>query len=79
MRVNVYAEEITDRVEIVKKTIDGKEYIGIRMYLYMPVTKPHGHIRGPFMHHKDDDDSSAITFWGDNLHSLFISLASLTE
>jgi len=63
MRVNIYAEEMTDRVEIVKKG----EFTGIRFYLYLPVTVSEGisqQIRGPFIHHPGDDDSSAITFWG---------------
>lgn len=38
MRVNVYAEEMTDRVEIVeKKTANGK-FTGLRIYLELPVT-----------------------------------------
>jgi hypothetical protein len=61
MRVNIYAEEMTNRVELVEK--DG--FTGIRFYLYLPVTLPNGHqASGPFMHRKDDDDSSAVTFWG---------------
>jgi hypothetical protein len=65
MRVNVYAEEITQRIEIVEK--DG--FTGIRFYLYLPVTIPQNHggvttYRGPFQHHPGDDDSSAVTFWG---------------
>ena len=68
MRVNVYAEEITDRVELVKKTTADGEFTGVRFYLELPVTIPiHNEsmqIRGPFLHSKDDDDSSAVTFWG---------------
>jgi hypothetical protein len=67
MRVNVYAEEMTDRVEIVEK--DG--FTGVRFYLYMPVSAPNtgqGHepawYKGPFIHREGDDDSSAVTFWG---------------
>lgn len=70
MRVNVYAEEITDRVEIIeKKTPDGT-FTGVRFYLELPVTIPtthgNGHMeyRGPFKHKPDDDDSAAVTFWG---------------
>ena len=70
MRVNVYAEEITDRIEIVeKKTADGT-FTGLRFYLELPVTIPathgNGHMeyRGPFMHKVGDDDSAAVTFWG---------------
>lgn len=61
MRVNVYAEEITDRVELVEK--DG--FTGIRFYLYLPVTTVEGdQHQGPFIHHAGDDDSAAVTFWG---------------
>jgi hypothetical protein len=64
MRVNVYAEELTDRVEIVSKEIDGHTYTGVRFYLELPVTKGGEQITGPFIHHPGDDDSSAVTFWG---------------
>jgi hypothetical protein len=77
MRVNIYAEEITDRIEIVTKTAegDGGKFTGIRFYLELPVsvaTPPAllgaqpgiAQIRGPFIHHAGDDDSSAVTFWG---------------
>jgi hypothetical protein len=65
MRVNVYAEEMTDRVEVVSKTIDGVAYTGVRFYLELPVTNTDGsQHRGPFTHRPGDDDSSAVTFWG---------------
>ena len=74
MRVNVYAEEITDRIEIISKTIDGETFTGVRFYLELPVslaTPPAKlgqpgitHVRGPFVHRPGDDDSSAVTFWG---------------
>lgn len=60
MRVNVYAEEITERVELVEKG----GFTGIRFYLHLPVTHGQVQIKGPFMHHQGDDDSSAVTFWG---------------
>lgn len=70
MRVNVYAEEMTDRIEIVEKG----GFTGVRFWLALPVTMPAGCIgpmggelfqaRGPFMHHPGDDDSAAVTFWG---------------
>jgi len=40
MRVNVYAEEMTDRVEIIAKEIDGTKFTGLRFYLYLPATVP---------------------------------------
>jgi hypothetical protein len=38
MRVNIYAEEMTDRVEIIAKKIDGHSFTGLRFYLELPVT-----------------------------------------
>ncbi len=66
MRVNVYAEEITDRIEIIEKTINGHVFTGLRFYLELPVTTmPSGEqVSGPFLHGPDDDDSAAVTFWG---------------
>lgn len=68
MRVNVYAEEMTDRIEIIEKEIDGRTFTALRFYLELPVTMygPNGasNVRGPFMHRPGDDDSSAVTFWG---------------
>jgi hypothetical protein len=75
MRVNVYAEEITDRIEIITKEIEGQRFTGIRFYLELPValaTPPAklggqpgiAHVSGPFLHRAGDDDSSAVTFWG---------------
>jgi hypothetical protein len=70
MRVNVYAEEMTDRIEIIGKEIDGHTFTGLRFYLELPVSTPHPNpgfpqeVRGPFIHSPGDDDSSAVTFWG---------------
>jgi len=82
MRVNIYAEEMTERIEVVKKEIDGEKFTGLRFYLYLPVTVgPSGNrtqVTGPFMHGPNDDDSSAVTFWGKKdlkkilEHALFI-------
>lgn len=73
MRVNVYAEEMTDRIEIISKEIDGQQFTGLRIYLELPVTtnvlsvkdgwQPNN-VQGPFIHRLGDDDSSAVTFWG---------------
>ncbi len=63
MRVNVYAEEMTDRIEIIEKN----GYTGVRFYLELPVTivkEEMEQIRGPFLHYPGDDHSSAVTFWG---------------
>lgn len=65
MRVNVYAEEMTDRIEIIGKEIDGHRFTGLRFYLELPATGPDGtQHQGPFVHRPGDDDSSAVTFWG---------------
>lgn len=42
MRINVYAEEMTERVEIVEKVIDGDCFTGVRFYLELPVTVSEG-------------------------------------
>jgi hypothetical protein len=69
MRVNVYAEEMTDRVEIISKEVEGEKFTGVRFYLELPCTipMPAGGMtihKGPFIHRPGDDDSSAVTFWG---------------
>ncbi len=38
MRVNVYAEEMTDRIEVISKEIEGQKFTGLRIYLELPVT-----------------------------------------
>lgn len=75
MRVNVYGEEITDRITLVEKRVnEGGEiytFYGIRFWLKFPNQewwlhrKVGGHI---------DDDSSAVTIWAqdkDKLELLF--------
>ena len=61
MRVNIYAEETTGRIEIVSKVIDGQTFTGLRFYLAFP--GPDGKPQF-FEHRPGDDDSSAVTFWG---------------
>lgn len=68
MRVNVYAEEMTDRIEIIEKEIDGQKFEALRFYLYLPTTIHQGttmeqNVQGPFIHRENDDDSAAVTFW----------------
>lgn len=69
MRVNVYSEEMTDRIEIIAKEIEGQTFTGLRFYLELPCTIPSKdggdeNVRGPFIHQFGDDDSAAVTFWG---------------
>ena len=47
MRVNIYAEEMTQKVSIISKVIDGQEFTGLRFWLELPVTiGGHGANRG---------------------------------
>jgi hypothetical protein len=59
MRVNVYAEEITERIELVQKPVGdtGEVFYGVRFYLDSP----------PSLHRKNqgDDDAPSVTFWSD--------------
>jgi len=64
MRVNVYAEEMTNRIEIISKQIDGHQFTGLRFFLELPATINGVQHQAPFMHRPGDDDSSAVTFWG---------------
>lgn len=64
MRVNIYAEEMTDRIEIIEKSTEDGDFTGLRFYLELPATVNGQQYQGPFMHRPDDDDSSAVTFWG---------------
>lgn len=82
MRVNIYAEEMTDRIEIISKEVEGHVFTGLRLFLELPVTMPDGQqAKGPFIHGPGDDDSSAITFWGkrDLRQSLRLMLDRLDE
>jgi hypothetical protein len=65
LRVNIYAEEMTDRVELIEKEVEGNKFTAVRFYLELPATGPDGtQHKAPFMHRPGDDDSSAVTFWG---------------
>jgi hypothetical protein len=88
MRVNIYAEEMTDKIEIISKEIEGTKFTGLRFYLELPVTVPNfdprtdkpQQIRGPFMHHPDDNDSAAITFWGkSDLRGLLVKALDILD
>ena len=77
MRVNVYAEELTDDVEVIYKnntnSVSEEMFMGIRIYLKS----------SPELHQKLlDDDRSAVTFWvpwtkakGNDVEALAIILA----
>lgn len=77
MRINVYSQELTKEVELVRKeTSEGKIYYGVRMYFASP----------DILHHTpEDDDRSAVTFWiphansftPQDLRDVFINAANL--
>jgi hypothetical protein len=80
VRVNIYAEELTDRVEIISKEIDGREYTAVRFYLELPATVDGKQYQAPFLHRPGDDDSSAVTFWGKrNLRELLVKALALLD
>jgi hypothetical protein len=64
MGVNVYAEDITDRIVILSKESEGGTLTGVRVYLSMPGPNDGDRLQGPFTYHREDPDSSAVTFWG---------------
>lgn len=54
MRLNVYAEEITNETQLVTTEAEGRTFYGLRAYLES----------SPKLHHgAGDDDRSAITYW----------------
>lgn len=54
MRLNIYGEELTSRMELTSKTVNQELFVGVRFYI-----KSH-----PDLHHSDsDNDESAVTFW----------------
>ena len=60
MRVNVYAEEMTDRIEIIGKEIDGHMFTGLRFYLELPVTVGGGAPGTPTGKHRSVDGSERV-------------------
>lgn len=72
MRVNVYGEELTNRIEVVTKEADGYTFYGLRFWLKFPNADW-------WIHRKvtnegeleNDDDSSAVTIWAENKEQLW--------
>lgn len=64
MRVNVYAEEMTDRIEIISKTIDGHEFTGLRIYLELPVSVPRDFAvkASPYLSSTRDEHTKRLAF-----------------
>lgn len=80
MRVNVYAEEMTERVEVISKQVGENTFTGLRFYLELPATIGNRQFRGPFMHRPGDDDSSAVTFWGKrDLRAVLVKALALLD
>jgi hypothetical protein len=54
MRVNVYSEEQTQRVEIISKEVEGTTFTGVRFYLELPTTVggggTHRSVEGPLVY-----------------------------
>lgn len=65
MRVQIYEEELGEGVEVVTKVAEGGvTFYGLRFWLKTCQ---------PLLDHStaEDDDRSAITFWGRNLRTLW--------
>ena len=72
MRINIYNEELTERVELTEKRAanTGVSFYGLHFYLHSPEE----------LHHDDaDDDSSAVIFWGDTPEKLLSLLSNATQ
>lgn len=71
MRINVYAEETSERVEITHKTPEKAKdvtFSGIQLFV------------GPTnMHTPNDDDSSAVVFWYSDEYSRGVLRAAFTK
>ena len=63
MRINVYSEEITNRIDIVHKSAEGRNFIGLRFNLLT-----HENMIPP---HHPADDGSAVTFWFENAEKAY--------
>jgi hypothetical protein len=71
MKVNVYNEELTDRVELTSTTAKtGAKFFGLQFFLHSP-EQLHA---GP-----DDDDQSAIVLWSDSRQKLLDLLRKAIE
>lgn len=60
MRVNVYAEEMTERIEIISKEIEGQQFTGLRLYLELPVTVGGGRDGTARGEHRSVDGSEKV-------------------
>lgn len=67
MRVNVYEEELTDRIAVDRNKLG---FVGVCFYTALPVTVDGKQVRGPFIHRPGDDDSSGVTFFAKDKQKL---------
>ena len=72
MRINVYSEELTERVELREKTAGntGAHFFGLHFYLLSP---------GKLHHDEKDDDTSAVILWSDSRERLLALLNKAIE
>jgi len=71
MRINVYNEELTERIEVVQKRAANTKaaFYGLHFYLHSPKQLHSG---------KDDDDQSAVILWKKSPQQLLVLLAKAT-
>ena len=60
MRVNIYSEETTDRIEIISKTTPDGTFTGLRFYLELPVTVGGGSKGTPRGDHRSVDGTQRV-------------------
>lgn len=67
MKINVYNEELTERIESREKIAQntGAKFYGLHFYLASPEQLHHG---------TEDDDSSAVILWSDSHQKLLALL-----
>lgn len=65
MRINIYEEELTKNVELLKKKdVNGTEFYGLRFWLETPKT---------LLDHStpQDNDECAVTFWARDKSTIY--------
>ncbi|MGB0062921.1 MAG: hypothetical protein WBP85_00620 [Terracidiphilus sp.] len=72
MRVNVYSEELTERVELKTKQAEntGARFYGLHFFLRSPKELHHG---------EQDDDTSAVVLWSETPERLLALLSKATQ
>jgi hypothetical protein len=72
MRINVYSEELTERVELKSKRAEntGVEFYGMHFFLRSQEELHHG---------DQDDDTSAVVLWSETPERLLALLSKATQ